>query len=286
MFEISTLSELMDMRSLVNNTVERIKQLVREGYYVVLFLDFDFVIIDGRSEDIYHLVDRNLVKYSAYEKRMLLQKAYDGAWADVARSCGTLYQELGIITARSTFTSLRALNHVVHHGLNVSFHNSVGSQKKTLSYRIALEQLKREQKKFFVFMVDDGKHHCDDFTEVAADLGLSDCTEAIRSPQIRHYSLEDLQAHYEAVMDPKRKGIFILHEGRVPGLPGPRYEFVVCASGLADYRKAYEDIVFRARREAIVEDCRAELEAIARTDNPDTPITDERLYRIWELLQT
>jgi hypothetical protein len=289
----STVPELLAMRSLVDNTIERIAKLVREGYYVALILDVDHVLTDGRSDDIYKKMTElyptkkeALNAYFAYESRLLLQIAHDGPWARVARKCGQLHQEQFIVTARSTLTSVRALNYALHHDLDVSWHYSVGSQSKKPSYRVALEDVFREHAKAFVFMIDDGETHCEDFRQITMELGLAENTEAIHSPRIRHYTGEELEAHYLAVMDPTRTGLFYIHEGSVPGKPGPRYSFVVCANGRKDYRRIHEKIVEQAKWQAIVENNRDELEAIAKAEMPDAPITDALLYQIAELLQT
>jgi len=281
----STVQELRDIRELVAKTERKIADLVRDGWHVEIFWDFDHVLMDGRSDDIFELVGKNMVAYYRYEERMLTQLPHNGPWARVARRCGSLHQTQSVITARATYTLPRAHTFVLMRDIHLRRLLAVGSQPKTGSYRVTMQEAFADNPKTFIFMVDDGEHHVRNFNEVAEEMGVTDRTEAILSPRIRLYTFEDLEEHYRAVMDPTRTEIFHIHEGCVPGVAGPRYTFQVAPRGREAYRELLEGMMEKARMEAIVCSCRDELEEISRRDDPGQPMTVERLYDIWKLLQ-
>jgi len=283
----STIAERRALRNLIDETAAEIRRLVSEGHEVTLILDVDHVLIDGRSDDIFELLDHDLSGYFAYEERLLLQVANEGPWTTLARRCGEpgFQQTQVVVTARSTYTSFRALQFTLHRGIPIAYHYSVGSQSKAESYRLVLEAAFREGRKSFVFMVDDGERHCRDFERVAEEMGVTENSKAILSPRIRHYDFAQLQAHYQAVMDPERTSLFHLHEGSIPGIRGPRYTFLVAPRGRLELRDMLEGMMEDARREAIVSGCREQLEKIAKQQVPQETVTTELLYEIWQLLQ-
>lgn len=280
----STIPELRAMRSLTQSIERKIEQLTKDGWLVHIIFDLDHVLVDGRSDDIFAMLGNNLENYYLYEERMLLQPPYEGPWGQLARRCGKLHQTQDVITARSTFTTFRALLYIVVNDIPVRWLYGVGSAAKTESYRIALDNFK-DKDKSFIFVVDDSERHISDFKRVAAELGMTERTEAILSPRIRLYSEEDLKAHYAAVMDPTQTKIFHVHEGSIPGEAGARYTFQVTPRGRKDFRDLLNGMVNEARKEAIVNSCRDELEAIAKRDEPNEPLTVDRLYDIWLLLR-
>ena len=282
--ERSTTQELMAIRSLKERIIAKIQGLKRQDYYISIIWDADHVLIEGRSDDIFEML-QDLDAYFNYEERLMNQPAYHGQWMDVAVRCGQLHDIQFVVTARSTYTSPRITNFLIKNRLPVAFHYSVGSQPKSGSYRAAIkETVKRAgSKKCFIFMVDDGEHHCKDFLAVAAEMNMADCVEAVWAPRIRKYTQDELSRHYEAVMDPTKTEPFIITEGKVPGVEGPRYSFLVTPDG----KGAWSDMVDRfyesVRARAIIADCREELENIARTEFPDHVITDDFLIDIWRI---
>lgn len=279
----STLTELENARSLVKSTETEIIELVRQGHLVHMVFDFDHVLADGRSDDVFDLLGEVVESYHTYEDRLLLQAPYDGPWAETARKCGSLHHSQDIATARTTYTPMRVMLYNAKHRIMVRRQLTGNDTSKIGAYEGIFKWASSDPRRI-VYVVDDSTRHIADCRRVAEEVGMGDRVRTILSPRIRLYTEEELRAHYEAVMDPNRKKPFILYEGALPGGKDYHYSFLVMPSGKIGFSDEIERMAERVREESAIADSRDELIAAARADNPTVPLTEERIQMVWRLL--
>ena len=287
-FQKSTPEEIAACAALVSRTEQEIERLVAEGKKVHLIWDVDHVLVSGRSDDVFAALGYDVPKYFAFEERLAFECMSDGPWARLARRCGekTRHQSQDIVTARSSFLSLRVMMWLLMNGyIDIRWQLFVGHQSKAESYRIILKSFERDPD-VHVFMVDDGAKHVEAFKQVAAELGMSDRTVGILSPQIRQYDEAEIKREAEAVLGyAGDKPAFITVRDRVLGEDNGRY-LTVTPDPFQSIRRALLSEHMDLHKEATVEQHRKTLEAFSDDVTPGQPKTVEHLFFLHELLRS
>lgn len=205
----STPEEVAAADNLARETRARIIELIEQGKKVHIIWDFDGVLADSRSDDIFALISFNLQKYFAYEERLLFECPGSGKWLlPIAHNCGAYPHfpsdkfSQDIVTARSSTLALRVHFFCLSYHLPIRWMLFLGHQSKRDSYRIILESLKKDPD-YVIFCVDDGAKHIAAFQEISKELGMEDRTFGIVSPVVREYTEAELQEHLSKVMNAK-----------------------------------------------------------------------------------
>lgn len=277
----STPEEIASAKEMVRTTELQIRDLVCKDKKVHVVWDFDFVLASGLSDDIFSLVKFDLKKYFEYEARLCWSCPEQGIWLPLATSVGLLHHSQDIVTTRSSYLAFRVMNFCLMKSMNpnwIRWMLFLGHQTKSDSFRIILDSFKN-QPDVHIFFVDDAKKHVDAFLKTSSELEMSERTTGIVSPQVRNYTEEELEQHYNAVM---------ASTGDKPVLV-PHYSgcgnFTVLPNGLSDFRKEAMGTNVNLHQEAIVEGLRDVLEDFHDEMMPDKPKTTENLYFLYELLK-
>lgn len=202
----STKQEIQEVTDLVLSTREKIKELLQNGKKVHIIWDFDGVLTDSRSDDIFALSGFNLTAYFAYEERLLFDNPGAGPWLlPIAHNTGThphfpperFTQD--IVTTRSSTLALRIHIFCFAYHMPMRWMLFGGHQPKKEAYRIILKSLK-DDPDYCVFCIDDSPKHIEAFQSASTEEGMNDRTFGIVSPVMRTYSAEELREYYDKVM--------------------------------------------------------------------------------------
>ncbi len=206
MIRRSTKKEVKEAWDLAYATRAKIKELLQDGKKVHVIWDFDGVLADGRSEDVFTLTHFNLKKYFAYEERLLSECPGAGQWllgvahsAPVKPHFPQKFFSQDIVTARSSTLAIRVHIFCLEWRLKTRWMLFVGHQSKKESYRIVLKSLKNDPNQY-VFCVDDNPKNIDGFNIVSVEEGMENRAIGIVSPTLRAYNKKELKKHYSAVM--------------------------------------------------------------------------------------
>jgi DNA-binding CsgD family transcriptional regulator len=276
----STPEEIAACAALVSRTEEEIARLVAAGKKVHIIWDVDHVLVSGRSDDVFAALGYSVPKYFQYEERLMFERLEDGPWARLARR--GQHQTQDIVTARSSYLSLRVTYWLLEYRTTMRWQLFVGHQSKADSYRIILESFKKDPEAV-VYMIDDGAKNVDAFNRISAELGLSDRTVGILAPQIRRYDEAEIRAEAEAVIGyAGNQPCFVTAREYVVGEDMGRHPLVV-PNPLEAMRDAIRSKAHQSWKEGIVERHRATLEAFA--DDMHQPKDTDTLFFLYELLK-
>ncbi len=196
----STEEETQAVLDLIKQTRHKVETLIQAGKKVHFIWDFDGVLIDSRSDDVFTASGYNLKTYFEYEERLLFDSPDCGPWLlPIAHTCGTLHTSQDIVTARSSFLALRVHLFCLAWNMPVRWMLFLGHQPKTDSFRIILESFKKDSS-WHIFFVDDNRKHVETFNVVSKELEMSERAHGIVSPIIREYTEEQLRAHLDHVL--------------------------------------------------------------------------------------
>ncbi|MBI2064529.1 MAG: hypothetical protein HYT62_00550 [Candidatus Yanofskybacteria bacterium] len=280
----STHEEIVIARELVKNTETRIKSLIEKGKKVHVIWDFDFVLASGLSDDVFALTGYNLEKYFEYESRLSWSRPQPGIWLPLAEKVGELQASQDIVTARSSFLAFRVMLFCAWFSADplkwVRWVLFIGHQAKVDSFRIIFDSFKRDSD-IVIFFVDDNAKHVEAFNQVGTEMGLGERAIGIISPKIRLYSEEQLELHYNSVME--QAGTAPTY---VPGYPGGYINgFVVMPDGIRDFRRKMINDFYDVKKKGVVEKHRLLLENEHQVIFPGTPMTTDSLYAVFEILR-
>src|SRR3989338_7309485 len=151
----STVEEIQESTDLVLSVREKIKGLLQSGRKVHVIWDFDGVLADSRSDDVFALGGFDIRAYFAHEERLLFQTPDKGPWLmPIAHNVGTAPH----------FPPERFTQDLV-----------------PARCRIILASLKSDPD-YFVFCVDDSAKHIEAFRSASAEEHMEDRTTGIVSP--------------------------------------------------------------------------------------------------------
>src|SRR3989338_6107774 len=184
----STVEEIQESTDLVLSVREKIKGLLQSGRKVHVIWDFDGVLADSRSDDVFALGGFDIRAYFAHEERLLFQTPDKGPWLmPIAHNVGTAPHfpperfTQDIVTARSSMLAIRVHMFCLAWQLPIRWMLFLGHQPKKESYRIILASLKSDPD-YFVFCVDDSAKHIEAFRSASAEEHMEDRTTGIVSP--------------------------------------------------------------------------------------------------------
>lgn len=285
-FQPSTPEELQRSEDQVREVLSLIRRLRAEGKDVHLIWDVDRVLVSGRSDDAFAYLGFDVSRYFTHEERLFTNALEDGPFVKLARKCGEdgMHQTQDIVTARSSFLGLRVIFFLLFNWpININWMLQVGHQSKKDSYRIILEAC-RKNEKMHVISVDDAKKHNVDFDAAAAELGMSDRCHSILAHPVRNYTEEELRHEIDAVMAAEgSRPIFV---ETFDTSTGQRKRCVQVTPAARDtMRSMLHMISQRIHVQATVDRLREPLEAFARREMPDEPITDDLLYTVFNTLR-
>lgn len=202
----STEKEIQEVTNLVLDTRARIEELLQNGKKVHIIWDFDGVLADSRSDDVFTLTGFNLEAYFAHEERLLFQSPDRGLWLlPIAHNAGSIPRfpperfTQDIVTARSSTLAIRVHMFCLAWSLPIRWILFLGHQPKQGSYRIILESLK-DDLDYYIFCIDDSAKHIEAFKNVSTEMGLDSRTFGIVSPIVRTYTKEELKEYFDRVM--------------------------------------------------------------------------------------
>lgn len=240
----STEEEIHEAQSLVCATHAKIEELLQKGKKVHVIWDFDGVLADSRSDDVFALVNRDLKTYFAYEERLLMQSPGSGIWLQpIAHNVGigTHFPSecfsQDIVTVRSSYLSLRMHIFCLSWHLPVRWTLHLGHQSKEGAYRIILDSLKNYPDYHF-FCIDDNAKHVEIFGKVSKELGVADRAFGVVSPIIRTYTQEELQEHFNRVMQASGDAPI-----RVRDSTNDIHGFIVLPGGVKQFAEKILDLV-------------------------------------------
>lgn len=281
-FQKSSPEELAAARRLVADTEAQIQQLVAAGKKVHIIWDVDHVLVSGRSDDVFAALGYSVPRYFEYEQRLMFERLEDGPWANLARRCGDegWHQSQDIVTARSSYLSLRVTYWLLEWRVPIRWQLFVGHQSKADSYRIILESFKKDPDAV-VFMIDDGPKNVAAFNQVAAGLDLSDRVFGVLGPQVRKYDEAEIKAEAEVVTGYAGDNPCVVTVRQ--GQPGEYSRCPLVVPGaLEAMRDAIRSMFFQSLEEGTVERHRTTLEAFA--DDVGQPKDTRTLYILHSLL--
>lgn len=283
-FEPSGPRELRRVRALVRLTAYKIRKLVAVGRKVHIIWDVDSVLCSGRSDDAFAALGFDVNKYFVYEERLIAERLERGPWADLACRCGELQTSQDVVTARSSFLTMRVMFFLLSLRIPARWQLFVGHQSKAESYRIILKSLEKALDTD-IFCVDDGKKHIDAFNAMAAELRMAERCHGIISPQVRAYSEDELRHEVDAVMSASgNKPFFIRTYDTETGLVKRLAQVV------PEPHKYLRDIFvggdIETMKGVVVGELRMELEKLADELAPGMPKTDNLLYMLFEMVRS
>lgn len=202
----STEQEIKEVTDLVLSTRQRIKDLLQSGKRVHIIWDFDGVLTDSRSDDVFALSGLDLKAYFAHEERLLLDSPAPGPWLlPLAHNAGAAPHfpperfTQDIVTVRSSTLAIRIHIFCLAYNLPVRWMFFGGHQPKKEAYRIILQSFKNDPN-YRIFCIDDSPKHIEAFQSVSTEENMSNRTVGIISPVVRTYSAEELKEYYDRVM--------------------------------------------------------------------------------------
>ncbi|MDP3646349.1 MAG: 5'-nucleotidase [bacterium] len=233
----SSEEEIRAVDALIEKTKQDISKLLKADKKVHIIWDFDGVLADSRSDDVFSLSKFDLKVYFDHEERLLLESPEPGPWllplaheAPVAPRfpLGCVTQD--IVTVRSSMLAFRVQLFCLQWYLRMRWMLFVGHQPKKEAYRIILKSLKADPD-YHVFCIDDAAKHIDGFREVCAEEGMQERSCGIVSPVLRSYSKEELEVYLSRVMN--AKGVPI----RVRDPSDDCRGFIVLPEGVAQFKR-------------------------------------------------
>ncbi|TSC77853.1 MAG: hypothetical protein G01um101429_924 [Parcubacteria group bacterium Gr01-1014_29] len=203
----STKKEIQEVTDLVLDTRARIEELLQNGKKVHIIWDFDGILVDSRSDDVFALTEFNLEAYFTHEERLLFQSPDRGLWLlPIAHNVGSIPRfpperfTQDIVTTRSSTLSIRVHMFCLAWNLSIRWILFLGHQPKQGSYRIILESLK-DDLDYYIFCIDDNTKHVEAFKNVSIEMGLDSRTFGIVSPIVRTYTKKGLKKYFDRVMN-------------------------------------------------------------------------------------
>ena len=241
--EKSSQEDVSRVNTLVYSTRAKITELIKNGGKLHVIWDFDGVLADSRSDDVFKLTGYDLKTYFEYEERLLFESPGKGPWLlPIAHNCGSLPHfplerfTQDIVTARSSSLALRVHNFCISWTLPVRWMLCLGHQPKRESYRIILESLKNDPD-YQIFCVDDSVKHVETFKDVAQELDMESRSFGIVSPVIRAYTEDELREYYARVMNATGGSPIRVRD------PSDDFNgFIVLPKGLEQYRKIIKSV--------------------------------------------
>ncbi len=195
------------MTELVLATRAKIEELLQQGKKVHVIWDFDGVLADSRSDDVFALSNFDLKTYFAHEERLLFESPGQGPWLlPVAHNAGIAPHfpperfSQDIVTARSSSLAIRVHIFCLAWHLTVRWALFLGHKPKKESYSIILNSLK-DDPDYFVFCVDDSAKHIEAFLDASAEEGMKNRVSGIVSPVVRTYTEKELKEYFARVMN-------------------------------------------------------------------------------------
>ncbi|MDP2669201.1 MAG: hypothetical protein Q8P07_05205 [bacterium] len=234
----STKKEIEKNERLVADTKTAISTLIKNGKKVHIIWDFDGVLADSRSDDVFKLLNCDIKKYFEYEERLLFQSPGAGQWLlPIAHNTGIGIHfppeqfTQDIVTARSSFPAMRVQIFCLSWHVPTRWMLFIGHQPKEGSYRIILESLKHDPDSH-IFCVDDSPKHIDTFSRVSKELSMESRSAGIFSPAIRTYTKTELEKHIESVLSAKGEKPLRVRD------PSDNIRgFIVLPGGVAQFRE-------------------------------------------------
>ncbi|MDO8523178.1 MAG: hypothetical protein Q7S12_02745 [bacterium] len=240
----STKEEIEKNEKLVADTSAAINALIKSGKKVHIIWDFDGVLADSRSDDVFKLFNFDLKKYFDYEERLLFQSPGPGQWIlPIAHNTGRGIHfppeqfSQDIVTARSSFMAMRVQIFCLSWHMPTRWMLFLGHQPKEGSYRIILESLKQDQDSH-IFCVDDSPKHIDTFNRVSTELNMESRSTGIFSPAIRTYTKTELKKHIASVLSAKGNKPL-----RVRDPSDDMRGFIVLPNGVVQFREQINCVV-------------------------------------------
>jgi len=196
----SSLKEIQAAEDFVLSIRKTIETLVQQGKKVHVIWDFDGVLTDSRSDDVFQVSGYDLEAYFDYEERRIFDCPESGIWLlPIAYHCGKLHTSQDIVTARSSFLSMRVIVFCIQYNLKMRWQLFLGHQSKTGAFQIILDSF-RNDSDYHIFFVDDNQKHVDEFTRMSSEMKMSDRTHGIVAPVIRKYTKREITLHFKQVM--------------------------------------------------------------------------------------
>ncbi|MDO8676709.1 MAG: 5'-nucleotidase [Candidatus Azambacteria bacterium] len=240
----STKKEIQNSNNLVLDTLEKIKELLQQEKKVHIIWDFDGVLADNRSEEVFTVINFNLKEYFKYEERLLSECPRRGPWllgiahnAPVRPNFPQEFFSQDIVTARSSTLAMRVYIFCLAWQLKVRWMLFIGHQSKKESYRIILKSLQKDPD-YYVFCVDDKAKHVEDFRLVSVEEGMENRAIGIVSPVVRTYNAKELKKHFNMVM--KATGNVPI---RVRDPSNDLLGFIVLPKGVNQFREQINTII-------------------------------------------
>lgn len=197
----SSAKDVKEANKMVDRLIKDVKQILKQGKRVMLLWDADFVLLSGRSHDMFLLCKHDVHVYRAYEARLLFEPLEEGVWARALRAfVGLDGVRQYIVTARASDAAWRLLSWIHSNDLKIEDTVCLGSQPKGPSYDFFIRHSCRDQD--HVFIIDDSLAHVQDGQRVAERHGLGERAHVIQAPQIRLYDQDELQHELDQVLAP------------------------------------------------------------------------------------
>ena len=204
----STEEEIQNANNLVLDARKKMEELLQNGKKVHIIWDFDGVLSNSRSDDVFTILNQDIAKFFSYEERLLLQIPENSLWLlPIAHNRGGRGKlcfppkrfTQDIVTARSSVMAFRVHLFCLSWQLQMRWILFIGHQPKNESYRIIIRSLK-DDPDYHVFCVDDSAKHIEAFKMISAEEGMESRTIGIVSPIIRTYTEEELKEYYIRVI--------------------------------------------------------------------------------------
>ena len=247
----STKKETQEITKLIFATRANIEELLHNGKKVHVIWDFDGVLANSRSDDVFALSNGNLKTYFAHEERLLFQSPEEGPWLlPIAHNADL--KALGfspecftqdIITSRSSYLATRVHIFCLSWQLEIRWMLFLGHQSKKESYRIILKSLKNDPD-YSVFCVDDSVKHIETFKETATEECMQDRAFGIASPVIRNYTKKNLKEYFARVMNASGNNPI-----RVRDPSNDFHGFLVLPEGVNQFHRQINDLVSQQHSE-------------------------------------
>lgn len=241
------------------------------------------MLATGQSDDVFTITNRNLEKFFEYEERLCLDAPQATNWVDLAQASGLLHHSQDIVTARSSYLSFRVMIFCLSWGLPMRWQLFIGHQPKKESYRIILDSFKNSPE-WHIIIIDDAEKHLNSFKEAAEETNMAGGYSAILTPQIRHYTEDQLKLHYKKIMGAEGAPSEILDDSMRPGMAKGVY-FVLPNGRKHLKKKLLRPTDINLHKEKVVNAIREPLEKFSDDVTPNEPKTTEHLFFLYTLLK-
>lgn len=280
MLQKSTKEEIKEVEDLVLSTRAQITDFIQDGKKVHVIWDFDGVLVDSRSDDVFALMGYDLEAYFAHEERLLFQTPGYGPWCIPIANNGGRHPHFqqkcftqDIVTARSSNLAIRVHMFCLSLELTMRWMLFLGHQSKSSAYRIILDSLK-EDPDCVVFCIDDGAKHIEVFQRVAKEAGMEERTFGIVSPVIRTYTHDELKEFLDRVM-----GVSDTVPIRVRDPSNDMSGFIVLPGGFEQFRSHMNTFVGEIHSDGNYFELRRVFERVHGKVGKGTFNTEEELER-------